>query len=104
MTTKERICKEIESAIFADATLTRHLCKHVWLSGCSTMVYPITIWAKSVEIQLDTHKNLFGKCIKRILDKNKHLFKSGWFWKGDGSCPSTITFQYTDDVECGLQT
>ena len=72
---------EIVNAIKGDKTLAKHIYKHTWISGSSTTIYPITLWLTDVCIQLDTHKNLFKKCIERILAKYPNLFKDGYFCK-----------------------
>lgn len=81
---------EIVNAIKGDKTLAKHIYKHTWISGSSTTIYPITLWLTDVCIQLDTDKNLFKKCIERILAKYPNLFKDGYFCKNDGSCPAEL--------------
>lgn len=88
---KERIDKFIED--FKREKLTqKYLYKYTWLSGSSTTVYPITICEDSIEIQWKSDKNIFEKFINRIVKTNTDIFSKGFFWKSDGSCPSTITF------------
>ena len=88
----EKTIERIKTIITTDRLLKKHLYKDIWLSGSSTMVYPITIWKHRVDIQLDTSKNVFTKCIERIVNANKDLFKCGIFSKNDGSCPSELIF------------
>lgn len=94
---------EIVNAIKGDKTLAKHICKYTWLSGSSTYVYPITLWPRDVCIQLDTSKNLFKKCIERILAKYPNLFKDGYFCKNDGYCPAGVKLIYTDETMRRLQ-
>lgn len=73
--------------------LTKYAYKSTWQVG-STLVYPIAFWGgNQIVIQLTTDKNLFTKLLKRIEKYNG--VKYCYFWKSDGSCPSTITI-YTD--------
>lgn len=87
---------EIVNAIKSEKVLAKHIYHHHWVSGSSTLVYPITLWSRNVEIQVDTDKNLFNGCIKRILERFPNLFSNGYFWKSDGSCPSHVTLMYTE--------
>ena len=88
---RERIYKFIED-FKKEKLAQKYLYKYTWLSGSSTTVYPITIYEDSIEIQWESDKNIFGKFIDRIVNNNADLFSKGFFWKSDGSCPSTITF------------
>lgn len=74
----------------------KYLRDDYWISGSSTLVYPITIWEKSkrIEMQWKSDKKIFGKFIERVKKENSEFIKDGIFWKSDGSCPSTITFYY----------
>ena len=94
---------EIVNAIKSEKTLDKHVLRHTWMSGCSTMVYPITLWANDVSVQLDTRKNVFDKCISRIMKKNPDLFKDGYFKKNDGSCPAEVVFIYTKETAEALK-
>lgn len=90
---RERVDKFIED--FKREKLTqKYLYKYTWLSGCSTTVYPITIWENEIVFQWESSKNIFNKFISRIVKENADLFSKGLFWKSDGSCPSTITFYF----------
>lgn len=85
--------KQIIDNIITDKVFGKYIYKHNYLSGCSTKVYPITIWSKDIEIQLNTDKNIFNKFIKRIVDKYD-ILTDGYFCKSDGSCPSYIKLIY----------
>lgn len=89
----------IVAAIKAEPVIAKHIDHHHWTSGRSTIVYPITLWAHNVCIQIDTRRNYFQKAIERVLNKNKDLFCDGWFCKNDGSCPAEISFRYAPDVD-----
>lgn len=89
----EDFIKEIEN----DKLIKKYLYQGIWLSGSSTYVYPITIWntSKQITIQLTTDKNLFNKLIKRYKNKYKNI-DYAYFWKSDGSCPSTLNFKFKE--------
>ena len=78
-----------------DKMFSKYIKGDTWLSGSSTTVYPITISevSKQIVFQLNTDKGIFNKFIERTCKKYDKL-KKGYFWKSDGSCPSTITFYY----------
>ena len=86
--------KKIASEIENDKLIKKYMYKYTWLSGSNTNVYPLTIWIESKQliIQLNTNKNLFNKLIERYKNKYKNI-DYGYFWKSDGSCPSTLTFK-----------
>ena len=67
-----------------------------WISGSSTIVFPITIWKNSIVLQWKSDKKIFDKFINRLVMRNTDLFDNGVFWKSDGSCPSTIILYFTD--------
>jgi hypothetical protein len=90
---------EIVNVLRSDKLLAKHTLKHTWTSGCVTEVYPIEIWERTANVQLDTSKNIFKKCIERIVSANPHLFKYGYFAKYDGSCPSELVFVLNDVKE-----
>lgn len=83
-------------AIQSEKTLSKHILKHSWTSGCVTEVSPITFWTHNVTIQLDSDKRIFGKCIERIVAKHPELFSAGIHVKSDGSCPAEIRFFYAE--------
>ena len=93
LSVKDEFSKSVLVAL-SDRMIEKHMLGHTWLSGCSTVVYPIMMWNSHVEVQLDGCKCNYTKCIKRIVDKNPNLFRCGSYIKGDGSCPSVIRFYY----------
>jgi hypothetical protein len=93
-----KIQDQIVAAIKEEPVIARHILDHHWTSGSSTVVYPITLWERSVCIQLDTHRDYFEKAVARVLKKHTDLFKDGYFCKNDDSCPAEIRFYYTDNT------
>lgn len=91
---KQYIIRHAAEIIRADKMIQRYIYNGTWTSGSTTVVYPITLWVESGEIvvQLRNHKNVFGKLIERIKEASNGLITNGYFWKSDGSCPSTIKF------------
>ena len=75
----------------------KYLYKGTWISGSCTTVYPIMIWKNDITIQWNCNKAIFDKFINRIAEKYNDIFEYGYFWKTDGSCPSTITFRLKED-------
>lgn len=91
MEVEEKIEQFIKE-IMKDNIVKKNLYNETWLSGSSTTVYPIMIWQKSIVFQWKSNRKIFDKFIKRTVKKYNDLFIDGYFWKSDGSCPSTITF------------
>ena len=98
MTKAERIDKFV-SDLENDKLVKKNLYKYSWLSGSSTQVSPIIIWRDCVELQWNSDRRIFDKFIKRIMQKNEDLIAYGYFWKSDGSCPSTITFTFIEEYK-----
>lgn len=90
--------KRIVAAIKEEPVIARHILYHHWISGSSTVVYPITLWPEHVDIQLDVYHNYFDKAIARVLAKHGDLFRDGYFCKWDKSCPDEIRFNYTKET------
>lgn len=74
----------------------KNIYTNIWLSGSSTEVIPITVGQKEIVFQWKSDRNIFDKFINRIVKKYNDLFAYGYFWKSDGSCPSTITFKFKE--------
>lgn len=91
---RKGILNKIINDIKADAVIGKHIYKHTWLSGSSTLVHPITLWEKEIVIQLDNDRNIYNKAIQRIIKKHKDILTGGLYYKSDGSCPNTLTFYY----------
>lgn len=92
MKTKEEITK----IILSDSLIAKHLYGQHWMSGSSTTVYPVTVWQNDITVQLATRKNVFNKCIERIVKASEGLLTDGCFSKGDGSCPATLRFYFNN--------
>lgn len=91
MTYLEKVKAFVEE-IKKDPIVQKNLYEHVWLSGSSTEVYPIGIWASDVTFQWKSNKNIYDKFIKRTVEKYSDILSGGYFRKSDGSCPSEIVF------------
>lgn len=91
MKTKEQIIEIIES----DKLIQKYMYKYIWISGSSTQVAPITVWSDGIYIQIHTRKNVFAKCIGRIVKASDGLLSKGSFVKRDGSCPDILVFYFS---------
>ena len=65
-------------------------------------LYPISVWYESfptseVELQWKSDRRC-DKFINRIVEKHKEIIREGYFWKSDGSCPSTIIFKLREKI------
>lgn len=98
MDKKDRIQQFIDE-FQMENLVKKYLYKGTWTSGSCTKVYPIMVWKNDIEIQWDCDKRIFDKFINRIVEKYNDLFEWGYFWKTDGSCPSHITFKFTDEFK-----
>ena len=90
--------KKLANELFNEDILQANIFPHTWLSGCSTIVYPCQIWSHEIVYQLKCDKNIFEDFIKEVLNKHSDTIKNGYFWKSDGSCPSTLTFKLKERV------
>ena len=77
----------------------KNLYRHIWTSGSSTTVYPITVRRNDIVFQWNSNRRIFDKFINRTVEKYKAMFESGYFWKSDGSCPSVIVFKFRDEFK-----
>lgn len=89
--------KDFINELQNDKLIRKYLRVGTWLSGSSTIVYPITIWERSREVvlQLTTGKNVFNKLIERYKNKYDDI-KYGYFDKRDGSCPCVLVFKFKE--------
>lgn len=71
----------------------KNLYDYAWLSGSTTVVNPIAVHPKEIVCQWKSDKRIYSKFIKRMVEKYNDIIEFGYFWKSDGSCPSTITFK-----------
>ena len=102
MITKDMVRKFVEE-LKAEEMVKKHLYKFTWLSGSSTTVYPISIYYESfptsaVVLQWDSDERC-TKFINKIVKKYSDILERGYFWKSDGSCPSTITFWLKEKIQ-----
>lgn len=69
-----------------------------WISGCSTVVYPISHWKEDrmVEIQLDwQHQGIISSVRSLVKSLKKDYPNAHYrFCKWDGSCPDTMRIYY----------
>lgn len=82
-----------------DPIVQKNLYKHTWVSGCVTVVQPITVWKNCIVLQWNSDSQVYGKFIARIVRKYSDIIEDGRFNKSDGSCPSTITFWLKQPVQ-----
>lgn len=72
----------------------------VWVSGCSTPVYPVAIWKGELEIQLAGSGIHRGRsaAFRRVLRQLRRTYPqiTGQFWRNDGSCPDTYTIYFNN--------
>ena len=94
----DNIVRSIYSAILGEETIHKHIIEYNWVSGSSTIVYPINIGITDVEVRINSgNRNYYNKAIQRLVANNLHIFKNGYFCKTDGSCPSFIRLEYSDE-------
>lgn len=89
---------EIVNYLKNQKIIKNNIYNHTWLSGCSTEIYPITVWKDEIVIQLKGHKNYFKKFLVTVQEKFKNEIKYCCFVKNDGSCPSTLNFKLNIEV------
>lgn len=66
-----------------------------WISGSSTIVYPIACWQNDITIQwTKCRRDIIERFINRIICKSDGILKSGVFVKSDGSCPNYIVLYF----------
>lgn len=91
--------KDIVKNIQNEKLVKKYIKQTYWVSGTSTYVYPIQVLKDRIVLQWNSDKKLFDKFITRFVEKHRNLLNSGYFWKSDGSCPSTITFYLKETVD-----
>lgn len=91
-----RTIEEITEIIKRDSLISKYLADH-WISGSSTLVYPISVSKNNITIQISTQKSVFKNCINRILKASEGLLSDGLFNRGDGSCPATLCFFFSEE-------
>lgn len=101
MITKDMVHKFIDE-IQKEKKVKENLYEHTWLSGSSTTVYPIAVWVEAfptseIVIQWKSDRQC-NKFINKMVEKYNDIIEEGYFWKSDGSCPSTITFRLKEKI------
>ena len=101
MITKDMVHKFIDE-IQKEKKIKENLYEHTWLSGSSTTVYPIAVWVEAfptseIVIQWKSDRQC-NKFINKMVEKYNDIIEEGYFWKSDGSCPSTITFRLKEKI------
>lgn len=88
--------KEMTQIILSDKLIRKYIYPHHWISGSSTIVYPVSVWTVSKQIVVQVKRGAWRlrKCLKRIVESNPEAFKDAYFCKSDGSCPDTVKFCY----------
>lgn len=87
----------INNLLEEEKLFKKYLRKYTWVSGSSTIVYPITICKDEIVFQLDNTRNVFNKLIDRVLKKYDFI-KYMSYWESDGSCPNTLTIWFKEGV------
>ena len=88
----DKIAKELQE----EPLIKKYMLDHTWTSGSSTTVYPIMRWKESVDVQLNTDRNVFKNLLKRYEDKYNIY---AYFVKNDGSCPPELRFRLKYGVD-----
>lgn len=99
MTTEDR--KWIREQILNSDFFKKYAYKGTWVSGSSTIVYPLTLWPEDgireidIDIQLDGRISPKGRYEKfrKVLTSLRRRFPQmvGRYIKKDGSCPDTYS-------------
>jgi len=92
MTQTDKLQKIVE-IIQENKTISKHIIKS-WQANYG--MAPITIWDTSsatIEIFVDTDKNIFSKTLEKLIKENSCLIKDAYFVKSDGSCHSFIVIK-----------
>ena len=91
---RKELLEKAADIIKNDPLVKKYMNIDTWVSGSSTTVYPVTCWVESgaVDVQLNTHRNVFDKRIQKIVRESNGLINKGYFVKNDGSCPSELRF------------
>lgn len=95
----DELFDQIAEIIKTSRFFARYGYKYRWISGCSTEVYPITLWYPSKEIcvQVETY-NMQGihKSAEALVKKLSGLIEitDHYLCKNDGSCPNEYRIYY----------
>lgn len=93
--------------IMQDPTIEKYRCKYTWISGSSTEVYPITVWASDITVQLDSkvkkaggksfnkrYEKILERAMTAIADRHQDVLFCSYLSAHDDSCPATMTFKF----------
>ena len=94
----ERTALEISAMVAESGFFSRYCCHGTWVSGCGTDVHPITVWKRSIDLQLDGRvpakgrSAAFHSLMRRL--KRRFPWLRGGFVRYDGSCPDIYVIWY----------
>ena len=80
--------KELIDKIKSHPLVVKNLYKYTWLSGGSTMVYPIEVFNEN-RITLQWNSDRYCPTFIRWL-RSFQIVNNAEFCRSDGSCPNTI--------------
>ena len=90
----EKIVEEVEKSDF----FLKFGSTDTWVSGSSTIVYPIMVWKNEIEIQLKSLKSYKGRAatFRRLIKRLQKSYPTitGTFVKYDGSCRDTYSIYF----------
>lgn len=88
--------KEMTQIILSDKLIRKYIYPYAWMSGSSTIVYPVSVWTESKQIIVQVKRGAWRlrKRLQKMIEDNKEAFKDAYLSKSDGSCPDTIIFCY----------
>lgn len=86
----------VEFPKIADFIMGNHkgkVYRYTWISGSQTIVYPISLCNRTMDIQLSCtcRKKSADKLGRDLIKEFGDIFDDFLFDKGDGSCPKTLT-------------
>ena len=92
--------RELIKAVLSEKVFNEHLLNYYWLSGESTEVAPIMVWADEIDFQLNdaTLRDEYEQALRSVCNKHQDLFRGGYVSNYDGSCPIYVRFYYADGV------
>jgi hypothetical protein len=88
--THERYEKVVE-LVLAVPLFSKHIRNYGQHVG-SQYFPPIRGWARYVEFDIDTRKNVFKKALNKFAKDNADIIVAALFVKNDDSCPSELRF------------
>jgi len=89
------IDKFYDTVLVNDKAVVKHLWKHHWISGSSTVVYPVETDLVSYEVNLQwdsSNLNTAKWLMTRMLRYSNVTYVH--FQRSDGSCPSEVTIRF----------